>query len=185
MRIIYVTKVTSNIRAGTARLVCIPVHLLRCLQSVLIGQVCHWSVTLGVHQRVARQLVYTDLGGWANTVQTDDLEAPRCKYWHSSSFYCQLRFIVSLTFLPVDAYVLLPPTLWLFVRQWIVTVGDLAFPASAAKVLNKLPDDVCWTLVYLDILLNDLQCKHKKLTAVFLFCGHTRLHRRITKSTKT
>jgi len=39
------------------------------------------------------------------------------------------------------------------------------------------------SLVYFDILLNDLQCKHKKLTAVLLFCGHTRLHRRTTKST--
>jgi len=30
-----------------------------------------------------------------------------------------------------------------------------------------------------------MQCQQKKLTAVLLFCRHTRLHRRFTKSTKT
>jgi len=40
-------------------------------------------------------------------------------------------------------------------------------------------------LVYWDMLLNDLQYKHKKLTAMLLLCGHARLHRRATKSTKT
>jgi len=44
-----------------------------------------------------------------------------------------LLFIVSLTFLPVNANV---------VRQRTVTVGDCALSVSAAKVLNKLPDDV-------------------------------------------
>jgi len=88
------------------------------------------------------RLVYT-VWRRANIVQTGDPDVPdpllaQLLY----SFYWLLLFIVPMTFITVDADVLLPPTLWLFVRQWIVTVGNRAFPVAVAKVLNKLPSDV-------------------------------------------
>jgi len=134
---------TSIICAVTARPVCILVHLLHRLQPVLIGQVCHARHT-SAHRSL--ELVYTDFGRLSeyssNSANWWPCMTCRYLYWHSSSLYCLLRFIVYLTFLPVDADVLLPPTLWLFVRQRIATVGDRPFPVSAADDLNKLPDDV-------------------------------------------
>jgi len=105
----------------------------------------------------------------------------------NSSFYCLLLFIASLTLLPVDNCVLLPPTLWLFVRQRLVTVGERAFSVSAAYVLNKLSGDIhcgyCFGI--LGRCTKRLAMQTKAVDSVLLICSHTQLHRRLTKSTKT
>jgi len=52
---------------------------------------------------------------------------------------CLLLFIVSLTFLPVDAYVLHPPIVRL---TRLVKVGDLTFLIAAVKLWNEVHVDV-------------------------------------------
>jgi len=112
--------------------------------------------------------------------------APRCTVYFRSS--CRWRSF------PSTPTFFFRQRSALFVQQRNVIVGDGAFPVSAAKGLNKLPGDVhciwlsdemfvasrimwimlwyTWTkarnnasaITSLYILLNGLQCKHKKLT---------------------
>jgi len=92
--------------------------------------------TIAVCFATVRQIRSVRRSLLSTALQSDWLPDIPLPLWHSSSFYCLLLFIVSLTFLPMDAYLLLLPTPWLFVWHTIVSVGDR--PCSR----NKFPRDV-------------------------------------------
>jgi len=100
---------------GNVTLSWFPTHLFRILQSGLNAvamQVTERLATLGANQHIARWFSLAS-SSQSNARQIGDADIPLSPR-HSSLLSVGLQFIVSLTFLTIDTYVLLAPTLWLF-----------------------------------------------------------------------